>query len=69
MVVFYTDGVTEADNPDREQFGIDRLCTSAVQWRHLNSEEIKQHIIEDLMAFIGDSKIYDDITLLVTKLT
>ena len=68
VVVFFTDGVTEADNPDKEQFGIDRLCDSIVRWRHLNAEEIKRHIIEDLMVFIGDSKIYDDITLLVMKL-
>ena len=68
VVVFFTDGVTEADNPQQEQFGIDRLCDSIVRWRHLNAEEIKEHVIEDLMAFIGDSKIYDDITLLVMKL-
>ena len=68
VVVFFTDGVTEADNPDQEQFGIDRLCDSIVRWRHLNCEEIKGHIIDDLKTFIGDCKIYDDITLLVTKL-
>ena len=31
-VVLYTDGITEAENPDKQMYGLDRLC--AVLSRH-----------------------------------
>jgi sigma-B regulation protein RsbU (phosphoserine phosphatase) len=34
---------------------------------HLSAEQIKQATIEDLREFIGEEKVFDDITLLVLK--
>jgi sigma-B regulation protein RsbU (phosphoserine phosphatase) len=67
VVVLYTDGVTEADNPVKDQYGLERLSAVAQANVHKNAEEIKTAIIEDLLGFIGPQKIYDDITLLVLK--
>lgn len=65
--VLFTDGITEAENEDDEQFGIERLCHSIqTNWRE-RSETIKEAIITDLHAFIGKQEVYDDITLLVVK--
>jgi sigma-B regulation protein RsbU (phosphoserine phosphatase) len=33
----------------------------------LSAEQIKQATIEDLREFIGEEKVFDDITLLVLK--
>lgn len=67
VVVLHTDGVTEAEGPRGELFGLDRLCESAVLRRGASAEEIKTGIIADLMAHIGTRKIHDDITLVVMR--
>lgn len=67
MIVLHTDGVTEAESPDGELFGIERLCESAGRRYGLSAEDVKNGIIDDLMAHIGTQKIHDDITLVVMR--
>jgi serine phosphatase RsbU (regulator of sigma subunit) len=66
-VVLYSDGVTEAEDEAREFYGLERLC--AVVSRHWDesAEEVKQAVVDDVCRFIGQQKIYDDITLVVLK--
>jgi|GEM_PF-995630 len=67
-VVIYTDGITEAFNPEKEQYGLDRLCDVITKhWQGHSSEMIQTKIIEDVYNYIGDVPIADDITLLVIK--
>jgi serine phosphatase RsbU (regulator of sigma subunit) len=66
-IVLYTDGITEARNVDKLQYGIDRLCNVVSQNWHLDIESIKDIIINDVKKFIGLQKISDDITLLLLK--
>ncbi|OQW91552.1 MAG: ammonium transporter, partial [Beggiatoa sp. IS2] len=67
VVVLYTDGITEAQDKDRKQFGIRRLCKSiSCNWRR-TAAEIRQLVIDELRYHIGDSKVLDDITLVVIK--
>lgn len=68
-IVLYTDGIPEAYNMDRDQYGIDRLCDIASKNWDRSAEEIKQVIIDDVKEFIGEQKVYDDITLVVIKQT
>jgi sigma-B regulation protein RsbU (phosphoserine phosphatase) len=67
VMVLYTDGVTEAESPTGEHFGIERLCYSAQKYRSGTSEQIKDGIISDLMQHIGTQKIHDDITLVALR--
>lgn len=67
VVVLHTDGVTEAESPDGELFGLDNLCDSVRRHRHGSAEDIKAGVISDLMAHIGTQKIHDDITLVVMR--
>ncbi|PDT49823.1 SpoIIE family protein phosphatase [Sinorhizobium fredii] len=67
MIILHTDGVTEAEGPDGELFGIERLCESARRRHGQSAEEVKAGIIEDLMAHIGTQKIHDDITVVVMR--
>ncbi|WP_442581751.1 SpoIIE family protein phosphatase [Mesorhizobium sp. ASY16-5R] len=67
VVVLHTDGVTEAEGPRGELFGLDRLCESARQRYGASAEDMKTGIVEDLMAHIGTRKIHDDITLVVMR--
>jgi serine phosphatase RsbU (regulator of sigma subunit)/CHASE1-domain containing sensor protein len=66
-VVLYTDGITEAENCDREQYGLDNLCHTISQNWQKPVEGIKQAVIDDLHYFIGDHDIFDDITLVIFK--
>jgi phosphoserine phosphatase RsbU/P len=67
IMLLYTDGVTEAENSGRKQYGLPSLTASLVTHRHLSAADIRTRLIEDVYAFIGETRIYDDISLLVVK--
>jgi phosphoserine phosphatase RsbU/P len=67
VILLYTDGVTEAENGARQQFGIPSLVSSLRNHHQLSAAEIKGRIMADVYAFIGETRIYDDISLLVVK--
>ncbi|MDM8561364.1 SpoIIE family protein phosphatase [Candidatus Parabeggiatoa sp. HSG14] len=67
VVVLYTDGITEAENPEREEYGINRLCKIVKQNWQQTASEIKQAVINDVRQYISTQKVFDDITLLVLK--
>ncbi|MDM8561305.1 SpoIIE family protein phosphatase [Candidatus Parabeggiatoa sp. HSG14] len=67
VVVLYTDGITEAENLDKEQFGLERLCDVIKQNWQRTAQEIREVVIDDVRQFIGKQKVFDDITLLVLK--
>ncbi|MDM8560724.1 SpoIIE family protein phosphatase [Candidatus Parabeggiatoa sp. HSG14] len=67
VVVLYTDGITEAFNADKIQYGIERLCEVISHHWQCSAEEIKKAIITDVQKHIGEQKVFDDITLLVIK--
>ncbi len=66
-IVLYTDGIPEAYNMNKKQYGLDKLHEIISQNWHQSADEIKQAIIDDVKQFIGEQTIFDDITLLVIK--
>ena len=66
-LVLYTDGIPEAFDLNKKQYGMERLCEVISQNWQLNAQEIKQAIIDDVRRFIGKQKIFDDITLVILK--
>ncbi|EDN68804.1 Stage II sporulation E [Beggiatoa sp. PS] len=66
-VVLYTDGITEARNVDKIEYGIERLCQIVSCHWHGSALEIQQAVIADVRQYIGTKPIDDDITLLVLK--
>lgn len=67
VLVLYTDGIPEAENCDRQFYGLERLCQVLIRTHHHCAEEIRQAIIKDWRQHVGDHKVYDDITLLILK--
>jgi len=65
--VLYTDGITEAENESQEQYGLERLCGVVSSNWSQSAEEIKEAVVADVLSFIGEGEIYDDITLVVLK--
>lgn len=67
IIILYTDGITEACNKNKEQFGYDKLQASLVKYANLEPESIQEGIINDLYEFCGNTSLGDDYTLLIVK--
>jgi len=67
LIVFYTDGVTEAMNPEQtEEYEEERLTECIRKNRNKTSKEIQDVIIKDINTFSNNIQ-YDDITIIVLK--
>jgi sigma-B regulation protein RsbU (phosphoserine phosphatase) len=66
VLVFYTDGVTEAENPLGEEFGMERLSAEVLRGSSLSAEDLMTNIYNAAAEFCGDH-FNDDVTLLVVK--
>ncbi|MFV9502925.1 MAG: GAF domain-containing SpoIIE family protein phosphatase [Oscillochloridaceae bacterium umkhey_bin13] len=67
VVLFYTDGVTEAMNPARELFGDDQLAEVLRLHHHRSPQEIINAVLAAVTAFAGGQSQADDITMVVLK--
>jgi serine phosphatase RsbU (regulator of sigma subunit) len=67
VVVLYTDGIPEAFDINKAQYGLKRLWQVVVENRHRSVQEIREAVINDVRQFIGAMKVFDDITLVVIK--
>lgn len=66
LLVLYTDGVTEAENAEGEQFGECRLMKSIGEQRHLPVRSLLDAIVTKVQEFGGREQA-DDITLVVAR--
>lgn len=67
ILLLYTDGVTEAENLQKEQFGRDRLANMIRQNADLSANEIIQKILGAVNEFAAGTTLADDATLVVYK--
>jgi sigma-B regulation protein RsbU (phosphoserine phosphatase) len=67
VLVFYTDGVTEAQNPAGEEYGRERLVEAVRASRHLKSSELIQVIQRDVLEWTDGRGAHDDITFFIIK--
>ena len=63
-LVLFTDGITEARNPDGEEYEDARLLEALRRHRHLPAGELQQRLFEDVLAFAREG-LQDDATLIV----
>jgi sigma-B regulation protein RsbU (phosphoserine phosphatase) len=67
VVVLDTDGIPEAFDINKAQYGLKRLWQVVVENRHRRALEIREAVIKDLRQYIGAMKVFDDITLVVIE--
>jgi serine phosphatase RsbU (regulator of sigma subunit) len=65
-LVLYTDGVTEAENAQEEQFGESRLIETMLAQRHLPILSLLETIVATVQKF-SDGEQADDITLVLAQ--
>lgn len=67
LLFFYTDGLNEAMNRKREEFGMERLINIISQHKKMSSAEISDNMMDEVNSFVEDAEQHDDITLVVVK--
>jgi phosphoserine phosphatase RsbU/P len=67
VLVLYTDGVNEAQNVNKEDFGDERIISTVREHIKDNAGVISMKIKEAVDEFVGEAKQFDDITLIVIK--
>jgi sigma-B regulation protein RsbU (phosphoserine phosphatase) len=67
VIVFYTDGITEAMNPQSDLFGENRLGRIVEEHGHLDSAELRERILREIESFVSGADQHDDMTMILLK--
>ncbi|TMC56468.1 MAG: GAF domain-containing protein, partial [Chloroflexi bacterium] len=67
LVVFYTDGITEAMNTDNDLFGTDRLRQAALTAHHGDAQSVMQGILSSVHDFAAGQEQVDDLSMVVLR--
>jgi sigma-B regulation protein RsbU (phosphoserine phosphatase) len=67
IIVFYTDGVTEAHDADGNEFGLDKLISLVRTHRDLPAMQMVRRITDTVHDFQSASSVQDDLTLSIIK--
>ncbi|MCH8251292.1 MAG: SpoIIE family protein phosphatase [Planctomycetes bacterium] len=68
MLFAYTDGVTEAVNPNGRRFGLDRLVELLGQTGDAAPSAVIEAVRSAVSTFVGDAPQSDDITMLAARI-
>lgn len=68
ILLLYTDGVTEAINPQSQEYGRERLAEAIQQNEDLPADALIRKILEAVNSFVEQRTLGDDATLVVFKI-
>lgn len=66
-LILYTDGITEAVNPQEEEYGIERLTELCREHRHQGLDELARTIESELDEFVQGVPYADDRTVVMAR--
>jgi serine phosphatase RsbU (regulator of sigma subunit)/purine-cytosine permease-like protein len=66
-LILYTDGVTEAFNPEWEEYGEGRMLEQVALFGNQNAKALVTAIFDSVISFAGTAPQSDDITITVLK--
>lgn len=67
VIVYYTDGLTDAENPRGEPYGEKRLAACLERCAVLSASDIRLEILKDVERFCEGNPPFDDLTMLVVR--
>jgi sigma-B regulation protein RsbU (phosphoserine phosphatase) len=67
LYLLFTDGISEAMNARDDLFGESRLGRLVETHAHLPSEELRERVLREIAAFVGDAPQHDDMTMILLK--
>ncbi len=68
VLLYYTDVLTEAENPKKELYGIDRLKEVIGSTYNLSANGIKEALLDSLNKFVNEKEQIDDMTFVILKI-
>ena len=68
VLLYYTDGLTEAENPRKELYGTERLKEVIGATHSLKAEGIKERLLKSLNKFVEEKEQIDDMTFVILKI-
>jgi serine phosphatase RsbU (regulator of sigma subunit) len=67
LVALFTDGLTEAEDSNEEEFGVERVAEVTAKLEDPTAEKLCDAILEAVEAFTDGATLHDDATLLVVE--
>lgn len=67
IILFYSDGLTETMDTEKNEFGIERVKEILIHDSHKTTVEIKEHILAEIQKFRGYAEVHDDLTMIILK--
>jgi sigma-B regulation protein RsbU (phosphoserine phosphatase) len=67
LYLLFTDGISEAMNGRDDLFGESRLGRLVETHAHLSSEELRERVLREIAAFVGEAPQHDDMTMILLK--
>jgi sigma-B regulation protein RsbU (phosphoserine phosphatase) len=67
VLVFLTDGITEAAAPDNTEFGSDRVVQVIHRYRHTDARKMVEHLFDAVRTFSDNLPQQDDIASVICK--
>jgi len=69
ILVFLTDGITEAFGPNETEFGFERALNTIHNHRQNTAQEILKHLYQEVRSFSNQQIQADDITFVICKVS
>jgi phosphoserine phosphatase RsbU/P len=66
-LVLFSDGITDAENPDEELYGVSRLREALAGQQNPPLDTLKQTVLDSVEAFSRGASQSDDMTLLIAR--
>jgi phosphoserine phosphatase RsbU/P len=67
VLLLYTDGITEAESPEGEFFGEERLISLFAANHRLAPQQIIDDLLQQARLFTGTQQFNDDVSLVVLQ--
>ena len=67
VIALYTDGITEAMDVRSDLFGDARLSRLVAEHGHLDAADLRERILREIEAFVGNADQHDDMTMILMK--
>ncbi len=67
LFLFYTDGLNEAMNINKNEFGLNNVIKVIKENQNKSSKEIQTNLLDSVSSFRGEAEQNDDITFVVVK--
>ncbi|HEX8774331.1 MAG TPA: SpoIIE family protein phosphatase [Pyrinomonadaceae bacterium] len=67
LLLIFSDGITEAESAEAEEYGEERLMQFAIKHRRMEADELQRAIFDEIENWSGTRERNDDQTLVIVK--